>query len=201
MAPFLQIFGSAAASFARLEEDIGRLSSIDGTVDNGVDSSELVEGDFKLENVSFTYPSRPDVPVIRDVSLHFPKGKRTAVVGLSGSGKSTIAGLLTRLYDPDGGAIFVDGRNLRDLNVRQLRSHIGLVQQDPLLLDRSVLENVALGLINSPRPAHHELQAFLLGNGLAEIAGNVRNGMDMQTAAAAHGQQAVEIVSGKPSQA
>ncbi|KAK8123906.1 hypothetical protein PG999_003824 [Apiospora kogelbergensis] len=192
MAPFLQIFGSAAASFARLEEDIGRLSSIDGTVDNGVDS-ELIEGDFRLENVSFTYPSRPDVPVIRDVSLHFPKGKRTAVVGLSGSGKSTIAGLLTRLYDPNGGAIFVDGKNLRDLNVRQLRSHIGLVQQDPLLLDRSVLENVALGLINSPRPAHSELQAFLLGNGLAEIAGKVRNGMDLQTAAAAHGQQAVEI--------
>ncbi|KAK8061113.1 hypothetical protein PG997_015334 [Apiospora hydei] len=194
MAPFLQIFGSAAASFARLEEDIGRLSSIDGTVDNGVDSSELVHGDFRLENVSFTYPSRPDVPVIRDVSLHFPKGKRTAVVGLSGSGKSTIAGLLTRLYDPDGGAIFVDGRNLRDLNVRQLRSHIGLVQQDPLLLDRSVLENIALGLINSPRPAHHDLQEFLLGNGLAEIAEQVRKGTDLQTAAAAHGQQAVQIV-------
>ncbi|KAK8076683.1 ABC multidrug transporter SitT [Apiospora phragmitis] len=194
MAPFLQIFGSAAASFARLEEDIGRLSSIDGTVDNGVDSSELVEGDFKLENVSFTYPSRPDVPVIREISLHFPKGKRTAVVGLSGSGKSTIAGLLTRLYDPDGGAIFVDGRNLRDLNVRQLRSHIGLVQQDPLLLDRSVLENVALGLVNSPRPGHHELQTFLLGNGLAEIAEQVRKGTDLQTAAAAHGQQAVEVV-------
>ncbi|KAK7991059.1 hypothetical protein PG990_015339 [Apiospora arundinis] len=194
MAPFLQIFGSAAASFARLEEDIGRLSSIDGTVDNGVDSSETVEGDFRLENVSFTYPSRPDVPVIRDVSLHFPKGKRTAVVGLSGSGKSTIAGLLTRLYDPDGGSIYVDGRNLRDLNVRQLRSHIGLVQQDPLLLDRSVLENVALGLINSPRPAHYDLQVFLLGNGLAEIAEKVRNGMDMNTAAAGYGQQAVEIV-------
>ncbi|KAK6822904.1 hypothetical protein PG987_014449 [Apiospora arundinis] len=194
MAPFLQIFGSAAASFARLEEDIGRLSSIDGTVDNGVDSSDTVEGDFRLENVSFTYPSRPDVPVIRDVSLHFPKGKRTAVVGLSGSGKSTIAGLLTRLYDPDGGSIYVDGRNLRDLNVRQLRSHIGLVQQDPLLLDRSVLENVALGLINSPRPAHYDLQTFLLGNGLAEIAEKVRNGMDMNTAAAGYGQQAVEIV-------
>ncbi|KAK7961127.1 hypothetical protein PG996_011769 [Apiospora saccharicola] len=194
MAPFLQIFGAAAASFAKLEEDIARLSSIDGTVDNGVDSSELVEGDFKLENVSFTYPSRPDVPVIREISLRFPKGKRTAVVGLSGSGKSTIAGLLTRLYDPDGGAIFVDGRNLRDLNVRQLRSHIGLVQQDPLLLDRSVLENVALGLINSPRPAHSELQTFLLGNGLAEIAEQVRKGTDLQTAAAAHGQHAVEIV-------
>ncbi|KAK7936691.1 uncharacterized protein PG986_015129 [Apiospora aurea] len=194
MAPFLQIFGSAAASFARLEEDIGRLSTIDGTVDNGVDSSELVHGDFRLENVSFTYPSRPDVPVIRDVSLHFPKGKRTAVVGLSGSGKSTIAGLLTRLYDPDGGAIFVDGRNLRDLNVRQLRSHIGLVQQDPLLLDRSVLENIALGLVNSPRPDHHELQEFLLGNGLAEIAEQVRKGTDLQTAAVAHGQHAVQIV-------
>ncbi|KAK8017243.1 hypothetical protein PG991_008319 [Apiospora marii] len=182
MAPFLQIFGSAAASFARLEEDIGRLSSIDGTVDNGVDSSGLIEGDFKLENVSFTYPSRPDVPVIRDVSLHFPQRETHGSC------------LLTRLYDPDGGAIFVDGRNLRDLNVRQLRSHIGLVQQDPLLLDRSVLENVALGLINSPRPAHSELQEFLLGNGLAEIAEQVREGTDMQTAAAAYGQQAVEIV-------
>lgn len=110
-----------------------RRSKIDGTLPSLADSFELVSGDIRLENVDFTYPSRPDVPVIQDVSLHLPAGQHTAIVGLSGSGKSTIAGLLTRLYDPDQGSVFVDGRNVRDINVRQLRSFIGLVQQDPLL--------------------------------------------------------------------
>ncbi|OTB20738.1 hypothetical protein K445DRAFT_51621 [Daldinia sp. EC12] len=194
ISPYLQIFGSATAALEKLKKDIDRHSKIDGTLPSQGDEFETFSGDVALENVSFTYPSRPDVPVIQGVTLHFPAGQQTAIVGLSGSGKSTIAGLLTRLYDPDQGTVYVDGRDIRDVNVRQLRSFIGLVQQDPLLLDRSVLENIALGLVNSPRPEHGPLQPILLGTQLAQVAEAVRGGQDIVTAAGSHGNLTLEIV-------
>ncbi|KAH6647225.1 ABC multidrug transporter [Truncatella angustata] len=194
MAPFIQIFASASSSFTRLREDIDRQSRIDGTIESSSDTPPACEGDFELKNVAFNYPSRPDVPVIQNVSLHFPAGKRTAVVGLSGSGKSTIAGLLTRLYDPESGSIYLDGKDLQGINVRELRSHIGLVQQDPLLLERSILENIALGLVNSSRPEHAIFRPILLSNTFANIAEDARNGQDLKAAAMAHGDLAVQIL-------
>lgn len=194
MAPFIQIFASASSCFERLKTDIDRQSRIDGTVESENPTLTGCEGDFRLEHVAFNYPSRPDVPVIRDVSLHFPPGKTTAVVGLSGSGKSTIAGLLTRLYDPDQGSIFLDGKNLQEINVRELRSYIGLVQQDPSLLDRSIMENIALGLVNSSRAEHQVFQPILLGNTLALIAEAARNGEDIHAAALAHGSEAGQLI-------
>ncbi|KAI1313495.1 multidrug/pheromone exporter, ABC superfamily [Xylaria venustula] len=197
VSPYLQIFSSAAATLDKLQLDIDRQSKIDGTIDDANEGPahppEMFEGDVRLENVSFTYPSRPDVPVIQDVSLHFPAGQTTAIVGLSGSGKSTVAGLLTRLYDTDSGDLFLDGRNIRDINVRQLRSFIGLVQQDPMLLDRSVLENIALGLVNSSRPQHTVFQSIVRGSQLSQVAEAVRNGKDMLTAAESYGSEMVEI--------
>ncbi|KAH8668493.1 ABC multidrug transporter SitT [Xylariales sp. PMI_506] len=194
MAPFIQIFAAATAAFARLEEDINRQSQIDGTVEPGLDAIVDCEGTFKLEKVSFSYPSRPHAPVIQDVSLRFPAGKHTAVVGLSGSGKSTIAGFLTRLYDPDTGMIYLDGKRLRNLNARQLRGFIGIVQQDPSLLNRSILENIALGLVNSPRPTHKAMRPMLLGSTLSEIAQAVREGQEIRQAALSHGHQALQAV-------
>ncbi|KAK7744355.1 hypothetical protein SLS62_010209 [Diatrype stigma] len=194
ISPYLQIFGAASSALKKLELDMDRESKIDGTIDTDDGQFANFQGEVYMENVHFSYPSRPDVPVVQDVSLRFPAGKRTAVVGLSGSGKSTIAGLLTRLYDPNQGTIYIDGRNLCDVNVRHLRSFIGLVQQDPLLLDRSVLENIALGLVNSCRPEHTELQQVLLGSQLAEIAEAIRSGQDIMTAASAHGAEATTIV-------
>ncbi|KAI0114772.1 putative ABC transporter [Daldinia grandis] len=194
ISPYLQIFGSATAALEKLEKDIDRHSKIDGTLPSQGDEFESFSGDVTLENVDFTYPSRPDAPVIQGVTLHFPAGQQTAIVGLSGSGKSTIAGLVTRLYDPDRGTVYVDGRDIRDVNVRQLRSFIGLVQQDPLLLDRSVLENIALGLVNSPRPEHAPLQPILLSTQLSQVAEAARGGQDIVTAAESHGDLTVEIV-------
>lgn len=189
----MQIFSSAAAALGKLKADIDRQSKIDGTIEAPVHAPGVFEGDIELQNVAFKYPSRPDVAVIQDVSLRFPAGKTTAIVGLSGSGKSTIAGLLTRLYDADSGNLFLDGRNIRDINVRQLRSFIGLVQQDPMLLNRSVLENIALGLVNSSRPEHAAFQTIVLGNQLSQIAEAVRSGQDIVTAAGAYGEEMAEI--------
>ncbi|KAI0199726.1 P-loop containing nucleoside triphosphate hydrolase protein [Astrocystis sublimbata] len=197
VSPYLQIFASAAAALDKLKTDIDRRSKIDGTAENPDEASahspEVFEGDVRLANVAFTYPSRPDVPIIQDLSLHFPAGKTTAIVGMSGSGKSTIAGLVTRLYDADSGDLFVDGRNIRDINVRQLRSYIGLVQQDPMLLNRSVLENIALGLVNSSRPEHAQFQSIVLSNQFFEIAEAVRGGEDLLKAAEAHGELTLKI--------
>ncbi|KAI0862367.1 P-loop containing nucleoside triphosphate hydrolase protein [Xylaria cubensis] len=197
VSPYLQIFSSAAAALDKLKTDIDRRSKIDGTIEGSDEASahppEVFEGDIRLENVAFTYPSRPDVPVIQDVSLRFPARQTTAIVGLSGSGKSTIAGLVTRLYDADHGDLFLDGRNIRDINVHQLRSYIGLVQQDPMLLNRSVLENIALGLVNSSRPEHAIYQPTVLGSQLSQVAEAVRGGEDVLKAAEAHGEEMVKV--------
>ncbi|KAH7041384.1 P-loop containing nucleoside triphosphate hydrolase protein [Microdochium trichocladiopsis] len=194
ISPFLQFFASAAGALEKLKADMNRRSQIDGTVDGHSNKIGNFRGEVRLDKVHFNYPSRPDVRVIQDVTLEFPAGQHTAIVGLSGSGKSTIAGLVTRLYDPLEGSVSVDGHDIKQVNVRHLRSFVGLVQQDPLLLDRSLLENIALGLVNSSRPEHESLQATLLGTKLEEVAEAVRSGKDLEVAACDAGPEAMEIV-------
>lgn len=194
VAPFLQIFGAASAAFSKLRRDMDHQSLIDGTSTEGLDVSSTTPGHFELRNVSFTYPSRPERPVLRNVSLECPAGKQTAIIGLSGSGKSTIASLMLRLYDPLEGSLLLDGREVRDLNTRQLRSCIGMVQQEATLLDRSILENIAHGLVNSAAPKHEHLGNALVGPQLAEVAAAIRGGKDATEAAQDHGPDVVEII-------
>ncbi|GJC82291.1 ABC transporter 1 [Colletotrichum liriopes] len=159
-----------------------------------VDATPSITGAVELRDVTFAYPSRPDTDVLKSVSLMCPGGKYTAIVGLSGSGKSTIAGLATRIYDPKEGTVLIDGHDIRTLNVRNVRSYISLVQQEPSLLDRSVLENIALGLVNSPREEHQGLKEALYGPKLGKLAEDLMNGADLNTAAQAYGPEVVEIV-------
>jgi len=90
------------------------------------------------------------VPVLKGLSLSFAAGKTSALVGASGSGKSTIVALVERFYDPTDGAAKLDGVDLRDLNVRWLRSQIGLVSQEPVLFSTSIRNNVVYGLVGTP---------------------------------------------------
>ena len=83
--------------------------------------------------------------MLKNLNISIPKGKFTAIVGLSGSGKSTIVQLLERFYDPVEGDIFLDGHNIKDLNVKFLRSCLGLVSQEPVLFGLTVFENVCHG--------------------------------------------------------
>jgi ABC-type multidrug transport system fused ATPase/permease subunit len=191
VAPLLPLFGAAVAAFERLRRDIDHEPSIDSTSENG-EVLPTVDGAVTFSNVSFTYPSRPEHPVLSDVSFQCEPGKLTAIVGLSGSGKSTIAGLLTRFYDPQTGKVAVDGHDIKTLNVRNLRGYISLVPQEPSLLDRSILENVAQGLVNSP--AHAHLAPVLLSDALANLAERVREGDDIAKAAEKSGLQVSEIV-------
>lgn len=104
-----------------------------------------VKGHVEFRRVHFAYPSRKDVPVLRDVSLSLLPGEVVALVGPSGSGKSTIAGLLLRLYDPAQGSVMLDGGELRDLSPEWLRQQVGIVAQEPLLFSCSVAENIRYG--------------------------------------------------------
>ncbi|KAH7196885.1 P-loop containing nucleoside triphosphate hydrolase protein [Fusarium flagelliforme] len=170
MAPTLPFLGAAVGAFQRLKEDIDAPSNIDGTSDEGTVLPPTGAKSLTFRNVSFEYASRPGQPVLQNVDLEFPAGKYTAIVGLSGSGKSTIAALIARLHDPTEGKVELEGHDLRDLNVKSLRSFISFVQQEPSLLDRSVLENIALGLINSPKESHQHLKPLLKGPELAKMA-------------------------------
>ncbi|KAF2621620.1 leptomycin B resistance protein pmd1 [Macroventuria anomochaeta] len=191
IAPMLPLFGGAISAFGRLRKDIETQPTIDNT-STAAEKPSAVDGKITFRNVEFTYPSRPDHPVLNGISIDCEAGKLTAIVGLSGSGKSTIASLISRFYDPLAGDIFLDGCNIKDVNVKSLRGFISLVPQEPSLLDRSILENIALGLVNSP--AHSHFEKILLSNTLANLTKDVRNGEDLTNAAEKAGPEVAEIL-------
>ncbi|KAG4031425.1 hypothetical protein MFRU_009g01990 [Monilinia fructicola] len=193
VAPFLHLFIAAVASYKKLRTDIDRQPLIDGTTDSGLRLPQA-EGGFEFKDVSFTYPSRPEITVLDNISLSIPANKNTAIVGLSGSGKSTIAGLVTRLYDPTHGQILFDGHDIREVNARDLRGFLSLVQQEPSLLDRSLLENIAHGLINSSNPSHAHLKPALNSSELPDLAREVREGKDLMSTVQTRSPEIIEIV-------
>ncbi len=99
----------------------------------------------QLKDVTFAYPSRPDIKVMENFSLDIEVGKTYALVGPSGCGKSTIIQLIQRFYDPAFGEVLVGGRDVRTLNTRWLRQHIGVVSQEPVLFDTTIAENIRYG--------------------------------------------------------
>ncbi|KAF2216838.1 hypothetical protein CERZMDRAFT_64252 [Cercospora zeae-maydis SCOH1-5] len=143
---YLTYFIGARTSYDNLVPVMQRETAIDGMTETAGLPLTTVTGHFDIKKVAFAYPSRPDTQVLNHVSLELPAGKITALVGLSGSGKSTIATLLNRIYDPAEGSLELDGVDLRQWNVKDLRHHISVVEQEPTLMNRSILENVAYGL-------------------------------------------------------
>jgi ATP-binding cassette subfamily B (MDR/TAP) protein 1 len=129
----------AAASFSRLQ-------------DMSVESDEMkgdlrfpITGHVKFDKVAFNYPTRPNAPVLQDISFELKRGECVCLVGPSGSGKSTISALLQRLYEPLRGKIQLDDHNLNQSDVKWLREHVAVVSQHPNLFDASVAENIAYG--------------------------------------------------------
>jgi ATP-binding cassette subfamily B (MDR/TAP) protein 10 len=112
-------------------------------------------GDLELLNVSFSYPTRSEVRVLRNVSLTLPRGRVTALVGRSGAGKSTIAALITRLYRPDAGAVCLDGRDSADFPRRGWVDAVTAVSQEPVLFSGSIYDNIAYG---RPRATRAEVE-------------------------------------------
>ena len=111
-----------------------------------------VKGDFVLKNVDFTYPN--GTKALHDVSMHIEPGKITALVGLSGAGKSTVVNLLDKFYQPDAGSICLDGMELSNWDTRWLRDHVGLVLQKNHIFDGSIEENIKYG---NPQATHDDV--------------------------------------------
>ncbi|KAK7346117.1 hypothetical protein VNO80_20632 [Phaseolus coccineus] len=106
---------------------------------------KTVEGTIELKGICFNYPSRPDVVIFNNFNLKVPAGKNIALVGHSGCGKSSVISLLLRFYDPTLGKVMIDGKDIKKLNLKSLRKHIGLVQQEPALFATSIYENILYG--------------------------------------------------------
>merc|ERR1719318_603525 len=128
-----------------IAEKVADLMDKKTTLKNGPLQPKTISGRVEFRDVTFTYPSRPGQKVIRNMDLVLQPGKVTAVVGDSGAGKSTLTNLLMRLYDPSSGGIFVDGFNLKELDIANFHKFIAVVNQNPLLFNSSIGENIAYG--------------------------------------------------------
>ncbi|KAI8809191.1 P-loop containing nucleoside triphosphate hydrolase protein [Cladochytrium replicatum] len=144
--PGVNAISTARGAAYKVFEVIDRVSAIDPLSDDGIVGDHKLTGDIELTDVVFHYPSRPDVQILHRLSLRIPAGKTVALVGASGSGKSTIVSLVERFYDPISGTVKIDGKDLREYNVNYLRRNIGVVSQEPSLFDRTVRENILFGL-------------------------------------------------------
>ncbi|KAL4577221.1 hypothetical protein LXL04_013326 [Taraxacum kok-saghyz] len=140
----LRYFSDAMTAGERIREVIKRVPEIDSDNMEGEILQE-VSGEVEFKNVKFAYPSRPESVIFRDFNLKVPAGKTVALVGGSGSGKSTVIALLQRFYDPQGGQICVDGVRIDKLQLKWLRSQMGLVSQEPALFATSIKENIIFG--------------------------------------------------------
>ena len=137
---FLRARVSAYPIFEMIERaNVGKVGSKGGTKLNNVD------GHIEFKDVYFSYPSRPEVKIFDKFSLDIPSGKVVALVGGSGSGKSTVISLIERFYEPLAGQILLDGNDIKDLDLKWLRQQIGLVNQEPALFATSIRENILYG--------------------------------------------------------
>ncbi len=151
--------GGSVASFAdvfsQVQKTLGATTRVRELLDETPEidvRSEVPEsgqlrlrGDFKFEDVRFRYPSRPESPVLRGLSLHADAGEKIALVGASGAGKSTVVSLLLRFYDPDSGLLTVDGRILSEFPPTELRSHLAIVSQEVMLFGGTIADNIRYG--------------------------------------------------------
>ena len=162
MVAFLMTTMFVAASIGGLPEQYAQIQRAVGAADrvfdilneeaeevsldeNRVRSSMKLEGNVSFENVSFAYPTRKEFTVLKDISFTARKGQTIALVGHSGSGKSTMAGMLMRFYNPDAGRVMIDGKDSKDYNLTQLRENMAIVPQEVLLFGGTIAENIAYG--------------------------------------------------------
>jgi ABC-type multidrug transport system fused ATPase/permease subunit len=148
-------FAGFADMFSQLQKTLGATQSVREILRSEGESVVLkpivveqqyeLRGNVRFEHVAFSYPSRKDVPVLKDISLSANNGEQIAIVGPSGAGKSTIASLLLYFYEPDKGTIFFDERPANEFPLSQLRRQMAFVPQDVMLFGGSIKENIAYG--------------------------------------------------------
>lgn len=146
--------GSMTTDLAKGSESIGsvfavldRYTNIEPEDPEGHQPEKII-GHIELRDVDFAYPSRPNVMIFKNFSIKIEAGKSTALVGQSGSGKSTIIGLIERFYDPLKGIVKIDGKDIKIYHLRALRKHIALVSQEPTLFAGTIKENITYSMSN-----------------------------------------------------
>ena len=156
-------------------ERIFQILGIGITVNDSSTAIELprVDGDVAFRHVQFGYD--PETPVLRDFDLHIAAGQTVAVVGPTGAGKSTIAGLLERFYDVQDGAVLLDGHDVRSVTQRSLRSQIGMVLQEPFLFTGSIRDNIRYGRLNATDAEVEEAARVV---GAHELIANLATGYE-----------------------
>ncbi|KAI3759989.1 hypothetical protein L1987_50377 [Smallanthus sonchifolius] len=144
VSPCLSAFAAGRAAAFKMFETINRKPEIDSYDTKGKVLKDI-RGDIELKDVYFTYPTRPDEEIFSGFSLCISNGTTAALVGQSGSGKSTIISLIERFYDPQAGEVLIDNVNLKKLQLKWIRKKIGLVSQEPVLFTSSIKDNIMYG--------------------------------------------------------
>uniref|UniRef100_A0A8C3CLE3 Bile salt export pump n=1 Tax=Cairina moschata TaxID=8855 RepID=A0A8C3CLE3_CAIMO len=142
--PCLEAFATGRGAATDIFETIDKKPTIDCMSEDGY-KLDKVRGEIEFHNVTFHYPSRPDVKILDNINMVIKAGETTAFVGASGAGKSTTIQLIQRFYDPTDGMITLDGHDIRSLNIQWLRSQIGIVEQEPVLFATTIAENIRYG--------------------------------------------------------
>lgn len=146
IAPSVGEMTKAASAAKDIFETLDREPEIDSMDDESGIKPETITGRIEFRNIGFRYPARPTIKVLEGLNLVCEEYQTTALVGASGSGKSTIIALAERWYDPVEGEVLFGGHNLKDLNLKHMRRKMALVQQEPVLFEDTVYANVVFGL-------------------------------------------------------
>uniref|UniRef100_A0A0K0FAK5 ABC-type xenobiotic transporter n=1 Tax=Strongyloides venezuelensis TaxID=75913 RepID=A0A0K0FAK5_STRVS len=180
-----QSIGFASAYFpeyvkARLASGIvfkmlGEKSTIESLTDGGRKIN--IEGNIHLKKIHFSYPQRSTVRVLKGLDISIEKGKSLALVGPSGCGKSTCIGLLERFYDVLDGQVLIDGNDIRETNIQNVRSQIALVSQEPILFDCSIKENILYGL-EEESVSDKEIERVIRESNIYEFIETLPDGLD-----------------------
>ncbi|XP_066314909.1 putative ABC transporter B family member 8 isoform X1 [Miscanthus floridulus] len=142
--PELKHFTEASVAATRILDRINRVPQINADDPKGL-ILDQIRGELEFESVCFVYPSRPNMPVLKNFNLQIPAGQTIALVGSSGSGKSTAIALVQRFYDASEGTVKIDGFDIKELQLKWIRSKMGLVSQDHALFGTSIKENILFG--------------------------------------------------------
>ncbi|XP_026984894.1 bile salt export pump isoform X3 [Sagmatias obliquidens] len=140
----LEAFAAGRAAATSIFETMDRKPLIDCMSEDGY-KLDRIKGEIAFHNVTFHYPSRPEVKILNNLSMVIKSGEMTAMVGSSGAGKSTALQLIQRFYDPSEGMVTLDGHDIRSLNIQWLRAQIGIVEQEPVLFSTTIAENIRYG--------------------------------------------------------
>ena len=156
-------FGGIAELYAQIQKAVGATERVfelleeipEKISNNHSDSIEKIKGNVSFKNVAFSYPSRKEIQVLKEVSFNADFGQKIAIVGPSGAGKSTIATLLLRFYDIDAGEILIDGKSIYEYDLETLRENMSIVPQDVILFGGTIRENIAYGKPNATEEEIH----------------------------------------------